>query len=154
MFLAGLDMNFDTILGARKKATSIAIAGIVIPMVLGAGIYALTLSMYKGPAEYWANFNTTNAYMFWALILSVTGFPMVSHILADLKLLYPGLGKVALATAMISDFYNWVMFALLVPFAINGGSIIYSVLSTLAFVLFCFIVVRPCLVQMIVSKTP
>ncbi|KAH1152921.1 hypothetical protein GYH30_048837 [Glycine max] len=74
---------------------------------------------------------------------------MVSHILADLKLLYPGLGKVALATAMISDFYNWVMFALLVPFAINGGSIIYSVLSTLAFVLFCFIVVRPCLVQMI-----
>ncbi|KAG4923296.1 hypothetical protein JHK87_048836 [Glycine soja] len=65
---------------------------------------------------------------------------MVSHILADLKLLYPGLGKVALATAMISDFYNWVMFALLVPFAINGGSIIYSVLSTLAFVLFCFIV--------------
>ncbi|KHN36380.1 Cation/H(+) antiporter 15, partial [Glycine soja] len=84
---------------------------------------------------------------------SVTGFPMVSHILADLKLLYPGLGKVALATAMISDFYNWVMFALLVPFAINGGSIIYSVLSTLAFVLFCFIVVRPCLVQMIVSKT-
>ncbi|KAL5164083.1 Cation/H(+) antiporter 15 [Glycine soja] len=85
-------------------------------------IYAVAMNMYKEP-----------------------GFPMVSHILADLKLLYPGLGKVALATAMISDFYNWVMFALLVPFAINGGSIIYSVLSTLAFVLFCFIVVRPCL---------
>lgn len=153
VFLAGLDMNFDTILGARKKATSIAIAGIVIPMVLGAGIYALTLSMYKGPAEYWANFNTTNAYMFWALILSVTGFPMVSHILADLKLLYTGLGKVALTTAMVSDFYNWVMFAMLIPFAINGASAIYSVLGTIGFALLCFFVVRPYLVQIIVSKT-
>lgn len=78
---------------------------------------------------------------------------MVSHILADLKLLYPGLGKVALATAMISDFYNWVMFAMLIPFAINGASAIYSVLGTIGFALLCFFVVRPYLVQIIVSKT-
>ncbi|TKY47537.1 Cation/H(+) antiporter 15 [Spatholobus suberectus] len=153
VFLAGLDMNFDTILGASRKATSIAIAGIFIPMVLGGCIYALAQNMYKGPPEYLSEFNTTEAYLFWTLIFSVTGFPMVSHILADLKLLYTGLGRVALNTAMISDFYNWVMFALLIPFAINGGSAIYSVLSTVGFVLFCFIVIRPYLVQLIVRKT-
>ncbi|KAL9332608.1 hypothetical protein ACSQ67_002218 [Phaseolus vulgaris] len=154
VFLAGLDMNFDTIfLRGRKKATSIAIAGVVIPMFCGGFIYALALKMYKGPSEYWANFDTPKAYMFWTLILSVTGFPMVSHILADLKLLYTGLGRVTLTTAMISDFYNWVMFAMLVPFAINGGSAIYSVLSTIIYVLFCFVLIRPYLVDIIVRKT-
>ncbi|XP_047172848.1 cation/H(+) antiporter 15-like [Vigna umbellata] len=153
VFLAGLDMNFDTILRGRKKATSIAIAGVLIPMLCGGIIYALALKMYKGPPEYWANYDTPKAYMFWTLILSVTGFPMVSHILADLKLLYTGLGRVTLTTAMISDFYNWVMFAMLVPFAINGGSAIYGVLSTIVYVLFCFAVIRPYLVEIIVRKT-
>ncbi|RDX60784.1 Cation/H(+) antiporter 15, partial [Mucuna pruriens] len=153
VFLAGLDMNFDTILGARKKATSIAIAGVFIPMALGGCIYAMAQKMYKGPPEYLADYNTPSAYIFWTLIYSVTGFPMVSHILADLKLLYTGLGRVALTTAMISDFYNWVMFALLIPFAINGDRAILSVLSTIGFVLFCFIVIRPYLVQLIVRKT-
>jgi len=153
VFLAGLDMNFDTILRGRKKATSIAIAGVVIPMICGGFIYALALKMYKGPQEYWANFDTPKAYMFWTLILSVTGFPMVSHILADLKLLYTGLGRVTLTTAMISDFYNWVMFAMLVPFAIHGASAIYSVLSTIVYVLFCFVLIRPYLVEIIVRKT-
>ncbi|KAK7387455.1 hypothetical protein VNO78_28273 [Psophocarpus tetragonolobus] len=153
VFLAGVDMNFDTILRARKKAASIAIAGVLLPMILGGFIYYLALKMYKGPAEYLAMFDTTKAYMFWSLTLSVTGFPMVSHILADLKLLYTGLGRVALTTAMITDFYNWVLFALLIPFAINGKIAIYSVVSTIGFVVFCFVVVRPYLVQIIVRKT-
>ncbi|KAL2333361.1 hypothetical protein Fmac_014574 [Flemingia macrophylla] len=153
IFLAGLDMNIDTILGARKKATSIAIAGIVIPMIFGSFVYALVQKMYKGPPEYLAEFNTIKAYIFWTLIYSVTGLPMVSHILADLKLLYTGLGGVTLTTAMISDFYNWIMFALLVPFAINGETAIYSVLCTIGFVVFCFIVIRPYLVELIVRKT-
>ncbi|KAK7305867.1 hypothetical protein VNO77_43779 [Canavalia gladiata] len=153
VFLAGLDMNFETILRARKKATSIAIAGTFIPMVLGGCIYALVQKLYKAPPEYLAQFNTINAYMFWTLIFSVTGFPMVTHILADLKLLYTGLGRVALTTAMISDFYNWVMFAMVIPFAIDGASATYAVLTTIAFVLFCFIVIRPYLVKLIVRKT-
>ncbi|KAJ1380733.1 Sodium/solute symporter superfamily [Sesbania bispinosa] len=153
VFLAGLDMNLDTILRARKKATTIAIAGIVIPMVMGAGIYALLQSMYEAPSEYLSHHSRAKAYLFWALVFSVTGFPVVTQILADLKLLYTGLGKVALTAAMITDFYNWVIFALLIPYALNEGSPMFSVLSTIAFVLFCFIVVRPYLVQLIVRKT-
>ncbi|KAJ1383380.1 Sodium/solute symporter superfamily [Sesbania bispinosa] len=74
-------------------------------------------------------------------------------LLQNLKLLYTGLGRVALTAAMITDFYNWVIFALLIPYALKEGSPMYSVLSTIVFVLFCFIVVRPYLVQLIVRKT-
>ncbi|XP_027334042.1 cation/H(+) antiporter 15-like [Abrus precatorius] len=153
VFVAGLDMNFDTILHARKKATSIAIAGIFIPMALGAGIYSFAQSMYKADEHYLKHFNTKRAYLFWTLIYSVTGFPMVSQILADLKLLYTGLGRVAITTATLTDFYNWVMFSLLIPFAINSGTAIYSVISTVVFALLCFIVIRPYLGQIIVRKT-
>ncbi|CAI8597332.1 unnamed protein product [Vicia faba] len=153
VFLAGLDMNLETITSARKKATTIAIAATVIPMVMGGAMYTLLQSMYTGPPEYLAHYDTQKAYMFWTLIYSVTGFPIVTQILADLKLLYTGLGKVALTVAMIIDFYNWVLFALLLPLAFNQTVAIYSVISTGAFVLLCFIVIQPRLVQFVVRKT-
>lgn len=156
VFLAGLDMNLETILKARKKATSIAVAGTIMPMAMGAGIYALLQKSYKEFPEYpgyVAYYNTPKAYLFWTLIFSVTGFPIVTQILADLKLLYTGLGRVALTTAMITDFYNWVMFALLVPFALNETAAIYSVLTTMVFVLVCFTLIRPYLVKLINRKT-
>ncbi|XP_061376590.1 cation/H(+) antiporter 15-like [Gastrolobium bilobum] len=153
VFLAGLEMNLDTILQARKKATSIAIAGTIIPMAMGGGMYALVQKQFKRNAEYFSQYNTTEAYLFWALIYSVTGFPILTQILADLKLIYTGLGRVALTAAMVSDFYNWVMFAMLIPFANKDRSATHSVLSTIIFVLFCFIVIRPYLVQLIVDKT-
>lgn len=154
VFLAGLDMNLDTILRARKKATSIAVTGTFIPMLMGCAIYALLQTMYKAPAsEFVSQYNTTKSYLFWALSYGVTGFPIVTQILADLKLLYTGLGRVALTSAMINDFYNWVIFALLIPYALKEETALFSILSTIAFVLLCFIMVRPYLVQLIVRKT-
>ncbi|XP_057432199.1 cation/H(+) antiporter 15-like [Lotus japonicus] len=153
VFIAGLDMNLDTILHARKKATSIAVAGIIIPMAMGSGIYYLLQSMYKGSHENLANHNTFKAYLFWTLTYSVTGFPIVSQILTNLKLLYTGLGRVALTAAMITDFYNWVTFALLIPYAMNEKTAIYSVIATIVFVLFCFIILRPYMEKLIIRKT-
>lgn len=153
VFLAGLDMNLETIRNARKKATTIAIAATVVPMVMGGAMYTILQSMYTGPPEYLLHYNTQKAYMFWTLIYSVTGFPIVTQILADLKLLYTGLGKVALTVAMIIDFYNWVMFALLLPFALNEKVAIYSVISTGSFVILCFMVIQPHLIQYVVQKT-
>lgn len=153
VFLIGLDMNLDTIIKARKKATSIAVAGIIIPMAMGGCIYALVQKLYTGNSDNFSAYNTSKAYLFWTLTLSITGFPILAHILADLKLLYTGLGKVALTAAMINDFYNWLMFALLTPFAIHDEKAIYSVLSTIAFILFFFFVLRPHLVRLIVRKT-
>jgi Kef-type K+ transport system membrane component KefB len=70
-----------------------------------------------------------------------------------LKLLYTGLGRVALTAAMINDFINWIMFALLIPFEHDEKVAIYSFLSTIAFIFICFVVIRPYLVELIVRKT-
>ncbi|XP_061375903.1 cation/H(+) antiporter 15-like [Gastrolobium bilobum] len=152
-FLSGLDMNLDTILYVKKKAASIAVAGIIFPTVMAPVFYALHRKFYVGTGIYSLEDSTYNAYLLWTLVLTVTGFPVLAHTLSELKLLYTGLGKAALTAAMIGDTYSWILFTLLVPFSIIGQRAIYSVLSTMLFIVFCIIVLRPTVVRFIDRKT-
>ncbi|XP_061349551.1 cation/H(+) antiporter 15-like [Gastrolobium bilobum] len=154
IFLTALEMNLDSILQARRKATSIAIAGIFVPMALGAMIYHYYSQNFptKSHPEL-ALFNTPMAYLICSLALSVTSFPVLAQILSDLKIVYTQLGRVALKAATISDFYNWVMFVLLIPYAIHSERATLSILSTLVFGLFCYFALRPLLDKLLVEKT-
>lgn len=153
VFLTGLEMNLDAILLARKKATTIAMVSTIIPMLLGAAIYSMAQSLYKGPNLDMSLYNTPSAYLFWALVLSVTNFPVLANILADLKILYTELGRVAVTAATISDFYNWAMFVLLIPFACHSQRPFLSVILTIFFMLFCYLVLRPFLTKLLNKET-
>lgn len=153
VFITGLEMNLDIVLEARKKAQSIAIAGTFIPMALGAGVYHLVGNVYKSGDNKAAWSSNIEGYVLWALVLSVTSFPITAHILADLKILYTGLGREALTAATIGDFNNWAMFVLLTPFATNGLNGSYSVICTIIFSMFCYFVLRPPLVRLLAQKT-
>lgn len=151
-FLSGLEMNLDTILHVKKKGATIAICGIVFPMVMGPALYTLHRKVYADGDGALLEETTMNAYVLWTLVLTVTGFPVIAHTLSELKLLYTGLGKAALTASMISDTYAWILFTLFVPFSINGVTAIYSVLSTLLFAIICIFVVRPIVVKVIDRK--
>ncbi|KHN19263.1 Cation/H(+) antiporter 15, partial [Glycine soja] len=150
VFLTGLEMNLDAVLLARKKATTIAIAATIIPMALGTAIYSLGQALYPDDKS---SFNTPSAYLFCALVLSVTNYPVLAHILADLKILYTGLGRVAVTAATINDFYNWAMFVILIPFATHSEKPFVSVMLTMIFVLFCYYMLRPSLNRLIEKIT-
>ncbi|KAG5014881.1 hypothetical protein JHK82_020561 [Glycine max] len=152
-FLSGLEVNLDTILQVKKKPASIAAAGIIFPMVMAPGLYALHRKFYDNKAANQLEESTSNAYLLWTLVLTVTGFPVVAHTLSELKLLYTGLGKAALTAAMISETYGWILFTLLVPFSINGKIAVYSVLSTILFIVVCIFVLRPIFLRLIDRKT-
>ncbi|XP_020215634.1 cation/H(+) antiporter 15 [Cajanus cajan] len=152
-FLSGLEMNLNTILQVKKKAASIAIAGIIFPMVMAPGLYALHRKFYSSNDKNRLEESTSNAYLLWTLVLTVTGFPVLAHTLSELKLLYTGLGKAALTAAMISETYGWILFTLLVPFSITGKRAIYSVVSTTLFIVVCIYLVRPIILRYIDRKT-
>ncbi|KOM27022.1 hypothetical protein LR48_Vigan352s001600 [Vigna angularis] len=101
-FLSGLEMNLNTILNVNKKAASIAIAGIVFPILVAPCLYALFRKVYGHNMMFPLEENTNNAYILWTLILIVTSFPVVAHTLSELKLIYTGLGKEALTATMIA----------------------------------------------------
>ncbi|WVZ03327.1 hypothetical protein V8G54_024133 [Vigna mungo] len=150
-FLSGLEMNLNTILNVNKKATSIAIVGIIFPILVAPCLYALFRKVYGHVMMFPLEENTNNAYILWTLILTVTSFPVVAHTLSELKLLYTGLGKEALTAAMIGDTYGWILFTLFVPFSINGKGAIYTMLCTIIFVVVCIFVVRP-LIQWFIDR--
>lgn len=152
-FLTGLETNFNTILQVKKKAASIAISGIIFPVLMGPPLYALHRRVYGNGDGVELEASSTSAYLIWTLVLTVTGFPVVAHTLSELKLLYTNLGKSALTAAMISDTYGWILFTLLVPFSINGTIAVYSVVSTMIFIAVCVFLLRPIVTRFIDRRT-
>jgi Kef-type K+ transport system membrane component KefB len=152
-FLSGLEINLNTILHVKKKAATIAISGIIFPMVMGPTLYTLHRKVYVSSDAYPLEESSMNAYVLWTIVLTVTGFPLVVHTLSELKLLYTGLGKIALTATMIGDTYAWILFTLFIPFSLNGPKAIYSVVSTAIFVFICIFVVRPIIINVIDRKT-
>ncbi|XP_019459883.1 PREDICTED: cation/H(+) antiporter 15-like [Lupinus angustifolius] len=151
-FLSGLEMNIDTILHAKKKSATIAVAGIIFPLVTGPIFYQLHRKIYETfplPIEK----SSMTAIIHWTGVLTITGFPVLAHTLSELKLLYTGLGKTALSAAMISDTYGWILFTIFYPFTMNGNNALYSVLSTIIFIVVCVFLVRPIICDYIEHKT-
>ncbi|CAL0317823.1 unnamed protein product [Lupinus luteus] len=151
-FLSGLEMNIDKILHTKKKSATIAVAGIIFPFVTGPIFYQLHRNIYESfplPIEK----SSMTAIIHWTGVLTVTGFPVIAHTLSELKLLYTGLGKTALSAAMISDTYCWILFTILYPFTMNGNNVLYSVLSTVVFIVVCVFSVRPIICDYIEHKT-
>ncbi|XP_028807222.1 cation/H(+) antiporter 15-like [Neltuma alba] len=149
-FISGLEMNFDTILQVGKNDTGIALLGIIIPMAMGMGFFAVIQRVYEKPLEENNGIYVGKEYLFWCLALPVTSFPLLARTLTDLKLLYTRLGKATLRAAVFSDTYGWVLFIALIPFSSDSAvGAILSVLGTVMFILFCIFVLRPLITKYI-----
>ncbi|KAF6154696.1 hypothetical protein GIB67_025747 [Kingdonia uniflora] len=79
--------------------------------------------------------------------LSVTAFPVLARILAELKLLNTEIGKIAMSAAMMNDICAWILLALAVALVESSSSTtltsFYVIFSSIGFVLMLIFVVRP-----------
>ncbi|KAF5475173.1 hypothetical protein F2P56_007008 [Juglans regia] len=142
VFLTGLEIDVSAFLRVGKKIMGIAVTGILIPMAIGIGLFFLLQKYAHNPA-------TTEGFMFWAVALTITGFPVLTRILADLKLLHSDIGRIAMSVAMLNDMYAWVFIAVLVPVGVNLKTAPYSIIAIIFFTLICLYVVRPTIERII-----
>ncbi|KAL0890924.1 hypothetical protein Bca101_014907 [Brassica carinata] len=85
-------------------------------------------------------------FLFLVGALSITAFPVLARILAEIKLLTTDIGKIALSAAAVNDVAAWILLALAVALSGDGGSPLTSLWVFLAgcgFVLFCIFAVQP-----------
>lgn len=79
--------------------------------------------------------------------LSITAFPVLARILAELKLLTTDLGRMAMSAAAVNDVAAWILLALAI--ALSGSSstltTLWVLLSTAAFVACAAVFLRPAL---------
>ncbi|AET04756.1 putative cation/H+ exchanger, rossmann-like alpha/beta/alpha sandwich [Medicago truncatula] len=149
LFLVGVGMDASALRRIGRKSITIAVAGMILPFGTGA---LFSIFLLK---------NTEKAYvgafvLMLGVVLSVTAFPVLARILAELKLINTELGRVALSSALINDVLSWVLLAIAIAMAENERVTLASimvVLSSAAFVAFNVFVVRP-IIMWIIRKTP
>ncbi|CAL0310421.1 unnamed protein product [Lupinus luteus] len=147
LFLVGLELDLNSIRRSGKRAFSIAVAGISLPFISGIGVAIVLRKTVNGADKVgFAQF-----IVFMGVALSITAFPVLARILAELKLLTTRVGETAMAAAAFNDIAAWILLALAV--ALSGDSegkahksplvSIWVLLCGLAFVIFMMLVVRP-----------
>ncbi|XVE61854.1 hypothetical protein DITRI_Ditri06bG0072300 [Diplodiscus trichospermus] len=147
LFLVGLELDLTVIRASGKKAFAIAIAGMSLPFILGATLSLLLRKAVNGQER--VGFG--QYVMFIGVALSITAFPVLARILAELKLLTTQVGQTAMAAAAFNDLAAWILLALAVALAGNGSDgahkspliSIWILISGVAFVAFMLVLVRP-----------
>ncbi|XP_043704039.1 cation/H(+) antiporter 18-like [Telopea speciosissima] len=139
LFLVGLELDPKSIRRTGKKALSIAVAGISLPFVLGVGSsFILHKTISKGV-------HGPPFLVFMGVALSITAFPVLARILAELKLLTTDVGRIAMSAAAVNDIAAWILLALAIALSGTGHSPIVSLwvlLSAFVFVI-CSILIFP-----------
>ncbi|CAL0306920.1 unnamed protein product [Lupinus luteus] len=145
LFLVGLELDIRSIKRTGYKALCIALSGITIPFVLGIGtslVLRATISKGVDPVAF---------LVFMGVALSITAFPVLARILAELKLLNTDVGRIAMSAAAVNDIAAWVLLALAISLSGSGTSPLvplWVLLSGTAFILFAIFAVRPLLAAM------
>ena len=145
LFLVGLELDMRAIRRTGHKALGIALCGITVPFVLGIGTsFALRATVSKGAEP-------VSFLVFMGVALSITAFPVLARILAELKLLTTDVGRIAMSAAAVNDVAAWILLALAIAISGSNGSPLvplWVLLSGVAFVLFAVFAIRPLLVAM------
>ena len=139
MFLVGLELNTDRLHRHVHSTVAISHASIVLPFVLGSA-----LALYLYPRFSTSDVPFTSFALFLGIAMSITAFPVLARILADLGMARTDLGIIALTCAAVDDVTAWCLLALVVGVvqAATGTAAVVIAL-TLAFIAFMFAIVRP-----------
>ncbi|KAJ7952100.1 Cation/H(+) antiporter like [Quillaja saponaria] len=140
LFLVGLELDPKSLRRTGKKAIGIAIAGISLPFMLGIGTsFALRATISKGA-------DGPPFLIFMGVALSITAFPVLARILAELKLLTTDVGQMAMSAAAVNDVAAWILLALAIALSGTGRSPLVSLwvlLCGCGFVVCCIFIVPP-----------
>lgn len=138
LFLVGLELDPKSLRRTGKKALSIALAGISLPFGLGIGTsFILRATIAKGVSQ-------GPFLVFMGVALSITAFPVLARILAELKLLTTDVGQMAMSAAAVNDVAAWILLALAIALSGTGHSPLISLwvlMCGTGFVLLCILVV-------------
>lgn len=140
LFQVGLEVNVKVIKKDWRKSLSIAVAGMALPFGLGA---AVAVGLYKLQNDYTISFGSF--VLFLGVAMSITAFPVLARILAELKLLRTNVGAITMASGLINDCTAWVLLALVVALLNSSGGIValYVFLTAVGFTLFVIFIVGP-----------
>ena len=139
LFLVGLEIDTRLLKRNILASTSVSIAGLVIPLGLGA---ALGVGVYREFIDPSVNFGYF--LLFTSVAIGITAFPVLCRILTELKLLDTEVGLIVLSAGIGNDVIGWVLLALTVALvnASTGLTALWVLLASAGYTLFLLYPVR------------
>ena len=135
LFLFLVALEIDTRLLKRNvvASASVSIAGLIIPLGLGA---ALGVAVYKHYVDPSVNFGYF--LLFVAVAIGITAFPVLCRILTELKLLDTEVGLIVLSAGIGNDVVGWILLALTVALvnASTGLTALWVLLASAGYTIF------------------
>jgi Kef-type K+ transport system membrane component KefB len=113
---AGLEIDFLSAWRQKGDALTIALTGVVVPLVVGF-VFCLFL-----PDQYLIDPSQRVVFaLFLATILSITAMPVASRVLHDLKLSKTDFGFLVMSAHSVNDIIGWFILTLLLAFLTSGA---------------------------------
>jgi Kef-type K+ transport system membrane component KefB len=98
LFLVGLEIDAAVIRRNARLSVTVALAGMVIPFGIGAGLSRAVYKQFIDPSIQFTHF-----MLFTGVAYSITAFPVLCRILTELKLLDTTVGIVVLSAGVGND---------------------------------------------------
>ena len=108
MFLVGLEFDTKLISQRVRSATSVSLAGILTPLILG---MLLALLFANQPGLFGDRVAIGEKAFFLGAAISITAFPMLARIIFERGLTGTSLGTLALAAGSTDDAISWCILA-------------------------------------------
>ena len=141
LLLTGMETDLALVKRVRRTAAITSAAGIVIPFACGYVLgEMLPDSVLPDPNR------RLLTSLFLATALSISSVKIVAAVLREVDYLRRNLGQVILAAAILDDTIGWTILAFIGGLAAQGriviGPVLFSVLGTAGFLVFCFTIGR------------
>jgi len=141
LVVAGLEVDLAIVKKRGRNALSVAILGMVLPLVGGIGLGYLAPDALLVHPEQRALFA-----VFVGVALSISALPVIAKTLLDLGLFKTDIGLLVMTAAMINDLVGWLAFSVLLgPMrggAVDLGHLAMTVGVAVVFGAFCLFVGR------------
>lgn len=142
MFAVGMELNINEVGKKLKETILISHTSTIVPFFLGMLTAYFVYDTYADKSTPFLSFA-----LFVGIAMSITAFPVLARIIQEKGLTKSHLGMITLASAANGDITAWCLLAIVVSIAQAGTmlSAVYNILFSILYLVFMFLVVRPCL---------
>ncbi|WP_326953962.1 cation:proton antiporter domain-containing protein [Amycolatopsis sp. NBC_01286] len=137
MFAVGFELDHAHLRRATGSAIGLSVVSTLLPLGLGAGLGVVLIAGQhpRSPLGF---------VLFLGAAMAVTAFPVLARILTDRRLQHTALGRLALATASMSDVLAWALLTVVAAIAQPAGAGPWRLLLVVPFVA-ALVALRPVL---------
>lgn len=141
VFTLGIQVNIDMLTKTGKSAAFIGSMCFLLPYALG----FLTFSMLNSFGNLDASLKQSMPFII--IVNSLSTFPVITSLLADLRILNSEVGRMATHVSLVSDTWSWSMSMVVrtvnLAFETSKMESLWSVVSTMAFLVVIVFIIRP-----------